>query len=76
MVASTAGRIEPSKATHGAPSPATDVHYSSGGADNESIGDKGIWGRGRVTLLGDAAHATINNGTFGVVKHLLLLLVP
>ncbi|KAL0047809.1 hypothetical protein WJX82_000477 [Trebouxia sp. C0006] len=23
---------------------------------------KGIWGRGRVTLVGDAAHATINNG--------------
>jgi len=23
---------------------------------------KGVWGRGRVTLVGDAAHATINNG--------------
>lgn len=25
---------------------------------------KGVWGRGRVTLVGDAAHATINNGEF------------
>ena len=25
-------------------------------------GCRGIWGRGRVTLLGDAAHATIPNG--------------
>ena len=23
---------------------------------------KGVWGQGRVTLVGDAAHATINNG--------------
>ena len=23
---------------------------------------EGVWGRGRVTLVGDAAHATTNNG--------------
>ena len=27
---------------------------------------RGAWGRGRVTLVGDAAHATINNGMFSV----------
>lgn len=27
-----------------------------------SPGSRGVWGRGRVTLVGDAAHATVNNG--------------
>ena len=38
----------------------TSAHDSKARAES-----KGIWGRGRVTLLGDAAHATINNGAFG-----------
>lgn len=31
-------------------------------AAHDTPRSKGIWGQGRVTLVGDAAHATINNG--------------
>ncbi|DBB12294.1 TPA: hypothetical protein ACH3X3_006390 [Trebouxia sp. C0006] len=35
------------------------VSQAKGGAESAS---QGVWGRGRVTLLGDAAHATVPNG--------------
>ena len=39
---------------------------SQGDAETAAAPDagksRGVWGRGRVTLVGDAAHATINNG--------------
>lgn len=35
------------------------VSHAKGGAESAS---QGVWGRGRVTLLGDAAHATVPNG--------------
>ena len=47
--------------------PAPDNQQTSQGhAESAAAPDagksRGVWGRGRVTLVGDAAHATINNG--------------
>lgn len=37
------------------------VRQAKGGAESAS---QGVWGHGRVTLLGDAAHATVPNGQY------------
>ena len=41
------------------PAVVSDSHQTDGGSEQEEVEN---WGRGRVTLLGDAAHATIPNG--------------
>lgn len=41
------------------PGVASDSHQTDGGSKQQEVEN---WGRGRVTLLGDAAHATIPNG--------------
>jgi len=41
------------------PAVASDSHQTDGESEKQEVE---TWGRGRVTLLGDAAHATIPNG--------------
>ena len=41
------------------PAVASDSHQTDGESEQQEVDS---WGRGRVTLLGDAAHATIPNG--------------
>ena len=51
------------------------MSQAKGGAESAS---QGVWGRGRVTLLGDAAHATVPNGQWNAcisLQHTCLHLV-
>ena len=51
------------------------VSHAKGGTESAS---QGVWGRGRVTLLGDAAHATVPNGQWTVrisLQHTCMYLI-